>query len=66
MKYSALITVLALALFVFTPDASAQVKINLKEKINREANKRANRKADEKVNKGFDKLEKGLKGTCWE
>jgi len=64
MKYSALITLIALAMFVFTPDTSAQIKINLKEKIKREANKRANKKADEKVQKGFDDLEKGLKGVA--
>lgn len=63
MRYSALITLIALAMLTFTPDASAQVKINLKEKIKREASKRANKKADEKVKKGFDNLEKGLKGV---
>lgn len=54
MKYPAIITLIALAMFISTPDASAQVKLNLKEKINK--------KADEKVKTGFDKLGKGIKG----
>ncbi len=62
MKNSALIILLALGVFVFTPDVSGQIKINLKEKINREASKRVNKKADENVKKGFDKFESGLKG----
>jgi outer membrane protein OmpA-like peptidoglycan-associated protein len=49
-------------IFTLAPDASAQVKIDLKKKINKEADRRANRKTNEAVNKGFDKMEEGLKG----
>jgi outer membrane protein OmpA-like peptidoglycan-associated protein len=49
-------------IFTLAPDASAQVKIDLKKKIAKEANRRANQKADKGVKKGFDELEKGLKG----
>ena len=48
-------------IFTLAPDASAQVKIDLKKKIAKEANRRANQKADKGVKKGFDELEKGLK-----
>lgn len=46
----------------FSPDATAQIKIDLKKKVNQEANKRANKNADKGVNKGFDKMEEGIKG----
>jgi archaellum component FlaG (FlaF/FlaG flagellin family) len=54
MKYSAILVLFVAALIFSAPGANAQVKINLKEKINREANKRANKKTDETVNKGFN------------
>ena len=62
MKYSAVLALFVAAIFLSAPEADAQVKLRLKEKINREANRRANRKADEGVKKGFDELEKGVKG----
>lgn len=48
-------------IFSLSPDASAQVKINFKKKINRELNRRANEKTDKGIKKGFDELEKGIK-----
>jgi outer membrane protein OmpA-like peptidoglycan-associated protein len=49
--------------FTLAPDASAQVKINLKERIKKETNRRANEKTDKGIKKGFDELEKGIKGV---
>jgi OOP family OmpA-OmpF porin len=60
MKYSLFITAFFLAFLLLSPDASGQIKIDLKSKINREANRRANRKTDKAVDKSFDKLEEGI------
>lgn len=62
MKKFLIPCLLLLSMLLITPGVSAQVKIDLKGKINREANKRANQKTKEGVNKGFDKMEEGIKG----
>lgn len=41
-------------------NVNGQIKINLKDKVNREANKRANNKTDKAVDKTFDKVEEGI------
>ncbi|NCB09596.1 MAG: OmpA family protein, partial [Bacteroidia bacterium] len=40
--------------------APAQVKVDLKKKVNREANQRANSNTDKAIDKAFDKLEDGV------
>jgi len=40
----------------------SQIKLHLKEKINNQANSRANKDADDLIDKGFDKIENGIKG----
>ncbi len=54
--------VLALFILGFHYNTEAQIKLHLKKKINNQANNRANKNADELINKGFDKLENGIKG----
>ncbi|HOP58939.1 MAG TPA: OmpA family protein [Bacteroidales bacterium] len=61
MKTVTVITVILSFLIFSTISADCQVRINLKERINREANRRANGKTDKAVRKGFDELEKGIK-----
>lgn len=53
-----MILVLILAIGIQCVDA--QIKINLKKKIEREANKRANQKTDKAVKKTFDSAEEGV------
>lgn len=43
-------------------NSPGQVKVDVKEKVNREANQRANRKTEQAIGKGFDKLEEGIGG----
>lgn len=62
MKTATVITFILSFLLFSTISADCQVRINLKERINREANRRANDKTDKAVRKGFDELEKGIKG----
>ncbi|MDZ7739198.1 MAG: FISUMP domain-containing protein [Bacteroidales bacterium] len=62
MKTRTIFTIVIAAFLLSTPDATCQVKINLKKRIKKEANKRANEKTDKGVKKGFDELEKGVKG----
>jgi OmpA-OmpF porin, OOP family len=61
MKKSVIFILISVVLVLFAPGAEAQIKIDLKGKIKKEANRRANRKTEEGVNKGFDKLEEGVK-----
>ena len=42
--------------------AYPQIKLHLKKKVVNQANNRANKNADELINKGFDKVENGIKG----
>jgi len=63
MKIKTFFTIIIAVFFLSTVDADCQVKINLRNKINREANRRANEKADKGVKKGFDVLEEGVKGA---
>ncbi len=62
MKTKTIFTILIAVFLLGTQDANCQVKINLKKRIKKEANKRANEKTDKGVKKGFDELEKGVKG----
>ena len=66
MKIRTVFTIIIAVFLLTTVDANCQVKINLKNKIKREANRRANEKADKGVKKGFDELEKGIKGIVTE
>lgn len=54
------ITLLMVTLVMMTGTTNAQIKIDLKKKIQREANKRANQKADKAVKKTFDAAEEGV------
>jgi len=63
MKNSVFSGILILLFALAPADGSAQVKINLKKKINKEAARRANEKTNKAVKKGFDELEKGIKGA---
>ena len=62
MKQVFSIAVLFLAFTFFSPEASGQVKINLKKKLNKQADTRANKNTDKALDKGFDKMEDGIKG----
>jgi OOP family OmpA-OmpF porin len=42
--------------------SNAQIRLHLKEKIHNQAESRANRNANDLINKGFDKVENGVKG----
>lgn len=55
-----IITLMVVALAMMTGTTNAQIKIDLKKKIQREANKRANQKADKAVKKTFDAAEEGV------
>ncbi|MBN1388380.1 MAG: OmpA family protein [Bacteroidales bacterium] len=61
MKFKTIFTIIIAVFLLSTVDADCQVKINLRNKINREANRRANEKAEKGVKKGFDVLEEGIK-----
>jgi len=54
-----LIAIAVITFALVTGNAGAQIKIDLKKKIEREANKRANQKADKAVKKTFDAAEEG-------
>ncbi len=43
-------------------NVDAQIHVDIKEKVNHEANYRANKDADQLIDKGFDKVENGIKG----
>lgn len=51
--------------FVFsvTINASGQIKVDLKKKVENQTNSRANQKANQAVDKGLDKVEEGIKGV---
>lgn len=66
MKFKTVFTIIFAVFLLTTVDANCQVKINLKKRINREANRRANEKTDKGVKKGFNALEKGIKGILTE
>jgi outer membrane protein OmpA-like peptidoglycan-associated protein len=55
-----ILCMLAAALMLPFGNAHAQIKVDLKKKIEREANKRANQKADKAVKKTFDAAEEGM------
>lgn len=63
MKQVLSIVALFLAFTFLSPEASGQVKINLKKKLNKQADTRANKNTDNALDKGFDKMEDGLKGA---
>ena len=63
MKYSLFFSVVFALLMHFSPEAKAQVKVDVKDKVNREADNRANRSTDRVIDAGFDKLEEGIKGV---
>ena len=62
MKQALSIAVLFLAFTFLSPEASGQVKINLKKKLNKQADTRANKNTDKALDKSFDKMEDGIKG----
>ncbi len=62
MKQALSIVVIFLAFTFLSPEASGQVKINLKKKLNKQADTRANKNTDKALDKGFDKMENGIKG----
>ena len=43
-------------------NVSAQIHVDVPDKVEREANYRANKNADELIDKGFDEIENGIKG----
>ena len=51
--------------FIFSVaiNASGQVKVDLKKKVENQTNSRANQKANQAVDKGLDKVEEGIKGV---
>ena len=61
MKNAMILILMGALLVISSPDASAQIKIDLKGKIKSEVNKRANKKTEEGVTKGIDKMEEGVK-----
>jgi len=62
MKHSVFFLIFISALMFLPSEATAQVKVDLKGRVNREADKRAKKKTEEAVDAGFDKLEEGIKG----
>jgi outer membrane protein OmpA-like peptidoglycan-associated protein len=56
------ILTLIVVVFGITLNAGAQIKINLREKVENQAEKRANKKVDDAVDNTFDKVEDGLFG----
>ncbi|HOB85361.1 MAG TPA: OmpA family protein [Bacteroidales bacterium] len=63
MKYPIFFSALFALLMILVPEAKSQVKVDVKDKVNREADHRANRATDRVVDAGFDKLEEGIKGV---
>jgi OOP family OmpA-OmpF porin len=61
MKKLLIITAFLLAFASISPVVSGQIKLNLRNKINKEANRRANNKTDKAVKKSFDMMEEGFK-----
>ncbi|MDP3443278.1 MAG: OmpA family protein, partial [Ignavibacteria bacterium] len=60
MKHFIILTLIALSILGHQP-LKAQ-KIDIKKKIDREINQRSNKKVDNTIDKGFDKIEKGIDG----
>ncbi|MBN2634426.1 MAG: OmpA family protein [Bacteroidales bacterium] len=63
MRTSLIISLFSVFILLLSPAAEAQIKVDLKGKINREVNRRANQKADEAVKAGLDKTEEGIKNA---
>lgn len=55
-----LVLLLVGLLWVFSINSNAQIKVDLKKKVNTEANQRANSRTDQLIDKSFDKLEEGV------
>ena len=62
MKKLLIITVFITTLSFLLTDMNAQVKVDVKGKVNEEADYRANRTTDNAIDAGFDKVEQGIKG----
>lgn len=62
MKKLLIITILIITLSFLLTDMNAQVKVDVKGKVNEEADYRANRTTDNAIDAGFDKVEEGIKG----
>lgn len=62
MKKLRVIPALFATLVIFTSGLQAQIKVDVKDKINEEANARTNDVIDEAIGSGFDKVEDGLTG----
>ena len=63
MQYSIFLSVILAILIHFSPEAKAQVKVDVRDKVNHEADNRANHATDRVIDAGFDKLEEGIKGV---
>ena len=63
MKYSLFFSVIFALLIYLFPEAKAQVKVDVRDKVNREADNRANNATDRVIDAGFNKLEEGIKGV---
>lgn len=61
MKNLFVFTVIVSALFFLLADADAQIKVDVKGKVNEEADRRANQRTEEAIDAGFDKVEQGIK-----
>ncbi|MBN2638752.1 MAG: OmpA family protein [Bacteroidales bacterium] len=62
MKLKSLFGIFLLILFLGAFQGQAQIKVKLKKKVEEQANQRANKNVDQTLDKGFNKLEKGIKG----
>ena len=59
---NSLIFIVSIALLIhFSTEAKAKLKVDVKDKVNREADNRSNRATGRVIAAGFDKLEEGLK-----
>ena len=63
MKKTIIIPILIAALTFLTPCVIAQIDVDVKGKVTDEADRRANTRTDEAIDKGFDKVEEGIKNV---
>ena len=63
MKKSFIIPFLIATLTFLTPAVIAQVEVDVKGKVTDEADRRVNTRTDEAIDKGFDKVEEGIRNV---
>jgi outer membrane protein OmpA-like peptidoglycan-associated protein len=63
MKNLFVFTVIVSAFFSLISDADAQIKVDVKSKVENEADRRANQRTEEAIDAGFDKVEEGIKNV---